>query len=123
MATSLKQVFVEFQTKFDSTPLKQGAKRVENLSGKLKTLAGALIVGQAVRGISSLSKEMITLGDNIAKTAQRINFGTDALQEWQFTAGLAGVSSEELAKGISVLQRNIGQAACLLYTSDAADEP
>lgn len=49
-------------------------------------------------------------GDRVAKTAARLGMGVEALQEYEFAAGQAGVSQEQLTSGLVTFNRNLGLA-------------
>ena len=55
--------------------------------------------------------EILSVADEIAKTADKIGFATKALQELRFAAGRAGIGQQELDKSLEQFTRRIGEAA------------
>jgi hypothetical protein len=76
------------------------------LKGAVELFAGG-VVANAVKGFIS---EQIDLGSKINDTADRLGVGTDALQAFQFAAGLSGVEAEGAATALGFLNKNIGGA-------------
>ena len=94
---------------------KQGVANADAALGKLKkaaiVAAAAFAALKAVKGIASITDGVAALGDTIDKTSQQLGISTDALQEWQFAAGLAGASSQEMSNSLAKLQKNAFDAA------------
>ncbi|WP_116963103.1 hypothetical protein [Fastidiosibacter lacustris] len=80
---------------------------------KLKYVA--LGVTAAVGAIGAATMKLVGSfaghADNIAKTADKLNLSTDALQELRYAAGLAGISTEKLDKSLEFMQKNVVDAA------------
>lgn len=91
-------------------------KEVGRTFGQMRTQlvgtfrAGALaatIYGGAVFGVAKSTAE---LGDNIAKTADSLGIGTDALQELRYAAERSGVSTDGLDKSLEQYVKRLGEA-------------
>lgn len=95
------------------------SKSMENLGAR--TVAAGRAAGVAARrfallGASAVAASFAMLrsfaraGDTIAKTADRLGIGVEALQEYRYAADLAGVTQEEFDKSLAQMVRGIGQA-------------
>lgn len=87
----------------------EGAK---SFSSHLKQAAKQLtIMGGSAAGIGLLGKKMLDTADSTAKTADRVGFTTDALQELRFAASQTGVSTVKLETSLERFTKRIGEAA------------
>lgn len=98
----------------------RGALRALATEAHLPKIANAArFVGRQLRsasyaaaaGVAALAagvNHLINSGDKIAKTADRIGIGIEALQEFRFAADRGGVSFDELDKGLEKGIRSIG---------------
>lgn len=93
---------------------------VGNTIKSIFSFRSALIALAGVTALGYLIKKNIEVADAIAKTADRVGIGIEALQEYQHAAGLAGVSNEQLEKAFTQLNRNVSQAANGLQTYQRA---
>ncbi len=75
----------------------------------------AAAFGGLVFGLKSITDGM----DNIAKNASKLGIGINALQKLEFQASLAGVSTQELTKGLQQMLRQVSDAAT--GTGEAVD--
>lgn len=88
-----------------------GAKTsLADLGHKFAGFAKLAAEAFAIHEIGSFIKEQIEAGSVINDTAEKLGVGTDELQAFQFAAKLAGVGSEEAAKGLQFLSKNVGEA-------------
>jgi hypothetical protein len=69
-----------------------------------------IMAGGVAAGIAALDK-FTGMGDNAAKTADKLGVGVEALQEWRYAAQRSGMASEDLDKSLSYLVRSAGEAA------------
>lgn len=67
--------------------------------------------GAAVGGIFALANSTAGLGDNIAKTADKIGIGLAKLQELRYAAERSGVSTQMLDSSFERFVKRIGEAA------------
>lgn len=74
------------------------------IGGPLAGLAGGA-------GVVALTRDALKAGDQLGKTADQIGIATERLAQLEFAAGLAGVESTDLAKGLARLARSSAQAA------------
>ena len=94
---------------------KSGVANADSALGKLKkaaVVAAAAFAGlKAVQGIGNLVDGVREMGDEIDKSSKQIGIGVEALQEWRFAAGLAGVAGNEMSNSLGRLQKNAFEAA------------
>lgn len=94
------------------------AKMNQTLGGQFmglgKSIAAGLGVGIGIGGAAGLTRqiqETIKFADSIAKTADAAGISTNALQEYRYAAGLAGLETAEFDKAAIRLARTLGEAA------------
>ena len=79
--------------------------------GKLK-LGIAAAAAAVVAGAFAFSRMMgstLDMADKIAKSADKIGVSTNALQEYRYAAGLAGVESNKLDDALGKFSKNMGE--------------
>ena len=91
-------------------------KEMGRTFGRMKTQltgafrAGAMaatIYGGAVFGVA---KSTAALGDEVAKTADKLGIGTAELQELRYAGERAGLSVSDIDKSLEKMQKNLGEA-------------
>lgn len=82
--------------------------QVKGLSLALLGLTG--ISGGTAFGLFTLTRHVAEIGDRLAKTSARVGLTVNAFSEWQFVAERAGISNEEFAGSMDIMNRSIGQA-------------
>ena len=96
----------------DRSSFSQAENATKNLKNGLFAITGAL---GAVAGASYVLRRFVgdvaKVGDETIKTARNLGVGAEALQEWQYVAGLAGVQTGEFNNAIKFLQRGIAEAS------------
>lgn len=81
---------------------------------------GLGLAGGAVFGLASSTA---ALGDNVAKTADKLGIGIEALQELRYAAERSGVSTENFDTALEKMVRNLGEASQGTGTAkDALDQ-
>ena len=86
-------------------------KSVGNSVRSLVSLRAAAVAAAGVAGLGLLSQRSIAAADNIAKTADKLGIGIEALQELRFAANRAGVEQRTLDLALQRLARRTGEAA------------
>lgn len=108
------EVLVKF--KADDTDVE---KKTSNLSNKLSGLAKGLAVGAAAVGTAAVAttKALINgatataqYGDEIDKTSQKIGFGTEAYQKWDYAMQISGTSMKDCSIGLKTMTNKIDDA-------------
>ncbi|GHE88222.1 hypothetical protein GCM10016455_05440 [Aliiroseovarius zhejiangensis] len=66
--------------------------------------------GLAATAIFGVASSTAQLGDDVAKTADKLGIGTGALQELRYAAERSGVSTGEFDKSLEKMTKNIGLA-------------
>ncbi|AVO37403.1 phage tail tape measure protein [Pukyongiella litopenaei] len=69
---------------------------------------GAGLAGGAIFGLAASTAE---LGDNAAKTADKLGIGIEELQELRYAAERSGVSTAAFDTALEKMQKNLGEAA------------
>ncbi len=88
-----------------ATSAKKTARAVKGIG---KIVGGfALLAGGAVAG---LAKSFANSGDNVAKTADRLGIGIEALQKYRYAAERSGVSSETFDMALQRMGRRAAEA-------------
>ena len=67
--------------------------------------------GAAAGGIFALANSTAQLGDNVAKTADKLGVGTDELQEYRYAAERSGVSTQKFDSSFERFVKRTGEAA------------
>jgi len=88
--------------------LKDGASK---LSSVMRNAMAALVGVGVVAGLRSITEQTRALGDRLDKVSQQIGVSADALQEFEFAAGLAGASSDDVSMSLRILARNALEAS------------
>ena len=91
--------------------VQSGLKATNKAANLLKVAIGGLAVGLAVRRIAQFTNDAIKAGDAIAKTADKVGVGIEALQKLRFAADLAGISQEKLDSSLERFTKRIGEAS------------
>ena len=73
----------------------------------LKTGIAAL-VGTA--GLGAMAKELLSAGDQLAKTSSKLGISTDALQKYRFAAEQSGVASNTFDMALQRMTRRVAEA-------------
>lgn len=92
-------------------------KSVNGTQKAMKKLAGAFAGAFAVRQLVQFGNEALQVADSIGKVADSIGVSTTFLQQYQFAAQQAGLTTEEFNKGMQNFTKMVGQAQ--LRTTEA----
>lgn len=92
------------------TKLEKLESGLENTKQVLASVAGAVVGAFAIDKLQDFIEEQIEAGSVVNDTAARLGVSTDALQRFQYAAGLAGVGSEQAATALGFLNKNLGEA-------------
>ena len=112
MATdALREVFARFGVDFETKELEKGIGLVDSMVGKLKGFAGTVAAAFAVSEIVEFGKELINQADHVGETAERLDVGTTALQQWLYAAKLSGVETDALTGSVQRLGAGLAEAA------------
>jgi len=94
---------------------KSGVKNADQSLAKIKKaaiVAGAAFAAiKAVGAIKGVVDDVRAIGDELDKTSKQLGISTQALQEFRFAAGLAGVNGGEFSTSLRFLQKNAFEAA------------
>lgn len=81
---------------------------VERASRAVFNWRSAMAAAAGVTGLVLFTRNAIRFADSIAKTADRIGIGVEALQEFRFAADRAGVQTRLLDDSLTRLNRRVG---------------
>ena len=98
-----------FQTKTQTAFLKAGGY-AKAFTSQIFSMQGALAGVAGAAGLGLFIDKSLKAADVIGKTADRIGISTGALQEYRYAAGIAGVETAQLDKGIEKFTKNLGEA-------------
>lgn len=108
--TVLRDILARFGIEVDSGPLTQLDSGIGAVVGQLQSMGQTLAAGFAVQQLTAFVDETVNAADRIADASERLGVGTEALQEFGFAAQMSGLSSEEAAAGLGMLQRTLAAA-------------
>ena len=80
-------------------------KNVRNAGAGFAAIAGGVLAAVTV------IDRFTSAGDNVAKTADKLGAGVEALQEWRYGAERSGMSAQEFDNSLQYLVRSAGEAA------------
>ena len=83
----------------------RGVGREIGALARRAALFGSVLAGAAAAGV----KRFIDTGDRIAKTADSIGIGIEALQEYRFAADRSGVAQDKLDRSLQRFSRTLGE--------------
>ena len=91
--------------------------RLRALGGRARTLAQGLVslrsaaaLAAGATGLFLLAKRSIAVADEMAKTARAIGISAEALQEYRFAAGRAGIAQEAFDQSLAGFSKRVGEA-------------
>lgn len=100
---------------------KRMADSIDRVDGRLGRAAAtaasfgkafaALGAGAAIAGLVSVTKQAISAADALAKTADKVGFTIESLQELRFAAERSGVAQQTLDLALQRFSRRVGEAA------------
>ena len=85
--------------------------RAKTLRIGMRALGGALAGVAAAGGLATLIDRSISAADAVAKTADKIGVGVEALQELRYAAQLAGVEQRTMDMALQRFTRRVAEAA------------
>lgn len=88
-----------------------GAKKLGRTIGKLSGILAGLGVGLSIGGLVAMTKQAITLNDELGKFATRLGIATDELKILQIAADLSGQKVNALTVGLQRMVRRVNEAA------------
>ncbi len=110
--SALREILASFDvdTSAAASKLSGIGKSLENVTSTLGALGSAFIGSAVVHGMREFIQGQIEAGSKVNDTSEKLGIGVDELQRFQLAAGMAGVGSEEAAKGLQFLSKNVGEA-------------
>jgi hypothetical protein len=77
----------------------------------LAVLGFAGAIAGAVTGIYKFTESIVKTNDEIAKTSRDLGISGEQLQEWRYSAELAGINTDELSTSLKFFSKNLYDAA------------
>lgn len=108
--TAVRQLFVQFNAKFNGQQLKKGEKQLQALKASAMRLAAVLGAGMLIKSVASMTAEMSKLTLEMERQAERFGFASKAYQEWAFGVGQLGIRTEEFTMSLEHMEKQIGLA-------------
>lgn len=124
MATNIASLNINLFTRIDAMTagLRRAQSQIASFGSRVRTISAG--VGAAAKRLAAplaaiggsaslvaLTRGSLNAGDALGKMADQLGVSTEALAAMQFSAGLAGVDSNDLAKSMARLARSSAQAA------------
>lgn len=88
--------------------LKSFGSQVSSVKGLLMGMGTALAGSAAIGALTSLTSNAMEAMDATAKLADSIGVSTEALTSLRYGAGLAGASTEDMDKALTIMMKNLG---------------
>lgn len=85
--------------------------RLSGLGTALTSMTGMLSMAAGAVGMGALVKSSLDAADSLAKTSDRLGIATEALAGLRYAGELAGVSAEQMDKGLGKLSAKLAEAA------------
>jgi len=108
MAGTVRELLTRWGFETDTKPIERFNKSISDAKTTI-ALVGAQAIAQA-GALFGLADSVATTGDAFAKTADRIGFSVETLQEYSHVAKLAGSSTDEMNGAIEGLTLSISEA-------------
>lgn len=107
--TRLRKAFGEFA---DKTGLAKVGTAIKNVGAEALAVGRRVAVGLSVATIAlgAFIKRHADAGDAVNDTAERLNIGRGALQEFTYAFKFFGVEQAQVVAGLDSLHKNLGQA-------------
>lgn len=85
--------------------------RLAGIGSSLTSVTSLLSMAAGAVGMGALIKGSLDAADSLAKTSDRLGIATEALAGLRYAGELAGVSAEQMDKGLSKLSMKLAEAA------------
>ena len=109
---ALREIFASFGVQFDrERNLDRGARRVSNMTQRVRGLVATVAGSFALRGFSRFIRSTIDMGDELDKTSQQLGLTVDELERLRYVGNIGGASASEMANALGQLQRRADDAA------------
>jgi hypothetical protein len=109
---ALREVLVAFDVEVEGLEELQAiSAKLDNIIERTRQVAIAFSAMAGVKAIGNFIDDTIQLGANIGYMADKLGIGTEELQEFQYAAGMVGVSSDQAGRSLQMLERHVGLAA------------
>lgn len=107
---ALRELLLSLGVEVDQNGVRAADGALSKMKKAAKVAAAAFAALKAFQGINNVVDGVRGMGDELDKTSKQLGISTDALQEWRFAAGLAGVEGNEMSNSLGKLQKNAFEA-------------
>lgn len=83
---------------------------ISSAKKSLSTVAASLVGAFSIGAVKHFIGETIELGSQLNDTSEKLGVSTQALQQFQYAAGLSGVGAEQAGTALQFLNKNLGEA-------------
>lgn len=101
--SALREIAAHFGIEFDTEKLEKGGSLLDSVGEKVKGFATTLGAGFALKEIFEFTHGLTEQADKLAKQADAMGLSMKQLQEWNYVAMMAGVSSDQLQSTLTRL--------------------
>ena len=108
---ALREILAALVVNVDDKALKDGQKSVAGFIGTLKNAGTAIGLAFGVTKIKSFIDGQIAAAAALRRSSTTLGIGTQALQQFQLAAELAGVEGDSMTTALRFLNRNLSEAA------------
>lgn len=105
------ELFAKLGLIADKSTWSHGDKILDSMKEKVTGLAAGFLAFQAGSGIVGMIEDVVELGGKFNDLEAQTGVAAETLQEWDYIAGLAGASGDEVVNAIGRLNRGLGVAA------------
>jgi len=107
----VRELIAKLGLKIDKGSFQKADSGISKIKGAVARLAAGLAAGLAVKRIKDITEETARLGDQIAKTSEKLGVGAAALQELRHAAELTGIPTRTMDMALQRFTRRAAEAA------------
>ncbi len=107
---ALREVLAYFGVDVDEKGLKKAKSGVDDVVAGFKSAAVTLGGIFAVNAIGNFIKDTVQMGDDLGDLSERLGISSQELEEWNYLAERGGFAAEDMALGMTLLNKNINAA-------------
>lgn len=107
---ALREILAAFGFEVDDSALKKGNEAANAFQNTIKGLGRAIGGGALVSAFKDMVMGSLDAAGHLNDLSERLGISTRDLQFFQYYGGLAGVSAEQMAQSMNLLNRQLGEA-------------
>lgn len=109
-ATIIRELAAKFGIDFDTKGIGEGAKKLDDLVGKVQNLAIVVGASMIAQRIGEFAVSIADLGADLHNTARAFGMSETAFASWQAAAASVGVQGDQLRAVLGAVARNVAAA-------------